>query len=96
MIQIVTAVAVVVVCGGLAYCVWVLWSVRRDLRALDSGVPAAPPSEAPTIPDAEIDYDYVTDADLRRMSREQLWRGYEHALRREHASRVVGEPEAPP
>lgn len=77
----------VAACGVLAWCLWVLWAVDRDLRALrrDTARPPSAPSSTrlPPLPDAEIDYDYVTLADLRRMSDEQLERGYEHALKRE-------------
>jgi hypothetical protein len=71
---------VALLCGGLAflcYCLHELRGVERDLRS----------RRPPPIPDAEIDYDYVTFSDLRRMTDEQLQRGYEHALRRERERR---------
>jgi len=49
----------------------------------DPTTPPPPPRDVGAIPDAEIDYDHVTLADVRRMSDEQLWRGYEHALKRD-------------
>lgn len=86
--QVVVVVLTAVACGALAWCVWVLWSVGRDLRAAARRL-AAERRDRDTgfIPDAEIDYDYVTPSDVRRMSDEQLRRGYEHALRRERAAR---------